>query len=61
MMILAGVTVANMIIDNGIIEKAIKVKDETQKRKLGHMGYMLGRFIYILDAYEDMEKDKKKK
>jgi competence protein ComGC len=34
MMILAGVTVANMIIDNGIIEKAIKVKDETQKNEM---------------------------
>ncbi len=37
------------------------VKNETDKRVLAHMGYMLGRFIYILDAYEDMEKDERKK
>ena len=37
------------------------IEDKTQRRILAHMGYMLGRFIYILDAYEDIEKDKKKK
>lgn len=37
------------------------IEDETKTRILSHIGYMLGRFIYILDAYEDMEKDKKKK
>jgi len=37
------------------------VKDENIRRILSHIGYMLGRFIYILDAYEDIEKDKKKK
>lgn len=37
------------------------IKEEDTRRILGHIGYMLGRFIYILDAYEDMEKDKKKK
>lgn len=37
------------------------VKDENTKRILGHIGYMLGRFIYILDAYEDIAQDKKKK
>lgn len=36
------------------------IKNESVSRILSHMGYMLGRFIYILDAYEDMEKDKKK-
>lgn len=36
------------------------IEDQNTRRILGHMGYMLGRFIYILDAYEDMEKDKKK-
>ncbi len=35
--------------------------EQVEKRILSHMGYMLGRFIYILDAYEDREKDKKKK
>lgn len=37
------------------------ITDESEKRILSHIGYMLGRFIYILDAYEDIEKDKKKK
>lgn len=37
------------------------IENETHKRILAHIGYMLGRFIYIIDAYEDMEKDKKKK
>ncbi len=36
------------------------IEDQNTRRILGHIGYMLGRFIYILDAYEDMEKDKKK-
>lgn len=37
------------------------IKDEKDRRILGHMGYLLGRFIYILDAYEDLEQDRKKK
>ncbi len=37
------------------------ITDENEMRILSHIGYMLGRFIYIIDAYEDMEKDKKKK
>ncbi len=36
------------------------IQDENTRRILGHMGYLLGRFIYILDAYEDIEQDKKK-
>ena len=36
------------------------MSDETPKRILAHMGYLLGRSIYLLDAYEDYEKDKKK-
>ena len=35
--------------------------DEQTKRILYKMGYSLGRFIYILDAYDDLEEDKKKK
>jgi hypothetical protein len=41
--------------------KGYQEGEESEKRILSHMGYMLGRFIYILDAYEDREKDKKKK
>ena len=37
------------------------IDDEITKRILSQIGYTLGRFIYIIDAYEDMEKDKKKK
>ena len=33
-------------------------QDEWTKT-LRRMGYHLGRFIYLLDAYEDLEKDKK--
>lgn len=35
--------------------------EEKQQRVFSHIGYCLGRFIYILDAYEDREKDKKAK
>lgn len=34
-------------------------KDEWEK-PVRRMGFMLGRFIYIMDAYEDLEKDRKK-
>ena len=37
------------------------IADEATKRILAHIGYTLGRFIYIIDAYEDIDKDKKKK
>lgn len=36
------------------------IEDRNTRRILGQIGYLLGRFIYILDAYEDMEKDKKR-
>lgn len=34
-------------------------KDEWEE-PVRRMGFMLGRFIYIMDAYEDLEKDRKK-
>lgn len=34
-------------------------KDEWEE-PIRRMGFMLGRFIYIMDAYEDLEKDRKK-
>ncbi len=37
------------------------IKNDKDRRILSHIGYMLGRFIYILDALTDIEKDKKKK
>lgn len=32
-------------------------EDETQKRILHRFGYLLGRYIYIADAFDDIEKD----
>lgn len=37
------------------------IKSDAERRIFEHIGYSLGRFIYILDAYEDREKDKKEK
>ncbi len=37
------------------------LEEENTQRILRHIGYTLGRFIYILDAYEDIERDKKKR
>lgn len=34
--------------------------DESDRKKLSGFGYHLGRFIYLADAYDDIEKDKKK-
>lgn len=36
------------------------IRDEGTLRITGWLGYNLGRWIYILDAYNDMEKDYKK-
>ncbi len=36
------------------------ISDENTKKVLSWMGYNIGRWIYIADAYEDMPKDKKK-
>jgi len=33
------------------------IKDEKQKKTLGWLGYNLGRWIYILDAWDDIEDD----
>jgi hypothetical protein len=35
------------------------IEDENDRKTLGWMGYNLGRWIYILDAYDDIEKDMK--
>ena len=37
------------------------IEDEGTKKVLSWMGYNLGRWIYIADAYEDLEKDIKNK
>lgn len=33
------------------------IHDEMANKALGWMGYNLGRWIYILDAYDDIEED----
>ena len=37
------------------------IDDDGTKKILSWMGYNLGRWIYIADAYDDLEKDRKKK
>lgn len=36
-------------------------KEDEWSDELRHMGFFLGKFIYLMDAYEDLEKDRKKK
>ena len=36
-------------------------KEDTWEPVLRRMGFFLGKFIYLLDAYDDLEKDIKKK
>ena len=35
-------------------------KEDEWKESLSRMGFFLGKYIYIIDAYEDIEKDLKK-
>ena len=37
------------------------VKDTDKRRILSHVGFLLGRLIYLLDAWSDREEDQKKK
>jgi len=37
------------------------IKDEAERKTLGWLGYNLGRWIYIIDAYDDIEKDYSRK
>lgn len=36
------------------------IEDKDKKRILAWLGYNTGRWIYIIDAYNDLEKDVKK-
>jgi hypothetical protein len=36
------------------------ITDETTRRGLGWLGYNLGRWVYLMDAFDDMEEDAKK-
>lgn len=37
------------------------IKDKAAQKTLGWMGYNLGRWIYLIDAYDDLSKDVKQK
>lgn len=37
------------------------IEDKNDKRILGWLGYNIGRWIYVIDAYNDIEKDYKNK
>lgn len=43
-----------------ILSEVFAYKKDEWEEAVRRMGFMLGRFIYIMDAYEDLEKDKKK-
>lgn len=43
-----------------VVFQAPFLEAEDTRRVLSHSGYLLGRFIYLLDAWEDREKDKEK-
>ena len=34
-----------------------EIKDETQKRIVERIGYCLGRWVYLMDAFDDLEND----
>lgn len=43
-----------------IMAELFAVKEDGWQQELGTMGFYLGKFIYILDAYDDLEEDRKK-
>ena len=42
-----------------IMETVVVYKEDYFQRDLARFGFFLGKFIYLLDAYDDMEKDLK--
>jgi hypothetical protein len=42
-----------------IMAEIFAVKEDAWERELRRMGFFMGKFIYLMDAYEDVEKDKK--
>lgn len=42
-----------------VLRSIFRYRDDEWSEDLGRVGYYLGKFIYLLDAYEDMEKDRK--
>jgi hypothetical protein len=43
-----------------IMAEVMAVKEDIWEESLRIMGFHLGKFVYILDAYDDLEKDRKK-
>lgn len=43
-----------------ILETVCCYKEDVWSQELKHFGFFLGKFIYLLDAYDDMEHDLKK-
>lgn len=43
-----------------IMREIFIVNDDVFSEALSNMGFFLGKFIYILDAYEDLDRDKEK-
>ncbi|MCR4922861.1 MAG: DUF5685 family protein [Lachnospiraceae bacterium] len=43
-----------------IMAEIVSYKEDEWEALLRNMGFYLGKFIYILDAYDDMEEDRKK-
>ena len=43
-----------------IMQEIFTMRDDEWKEILGKMGYSLGKFIYLIDAYEDVDEDIKK-
>lgn len=42
-----------------LMEEIILYKEDVWEKALRKIGFFLGKYIYLLDAYEDMERDKK--
>ncbi|WP_287386101.1 DUF5685 family protein [Lachnospira sp.] len=42
-----------------VLAEVLTYKDDEWKTNLHNLGMALGQFIYIMDAYDDLEKDKK--
>lgn len=43
-----------------IMAEVFRMKDDMWSENLSKCGFYLGRYIYVLDAYDDIEKDRKK-
>ena len=44
-----------------IMEEILAWREDEWERTLRRMGFYLGKFIYLMDAYDDVEEDRKRK